>query len=204
MRNLAVAAAVVLAALYAAELYPKSARFGKDETGFWLSLADPGREDVVARFNVAVKSLPANEKRALELFDGILARTDQPSYPYWKSRVYEELGIYFAFRRDFVKAERYFSELFRIEPRPSLRLSFNYAFYLAFAGRTEEGERAVREKLGQFPGNHFVLVQAAKYYVIVRDYARAARLYEEDFRLFRTPQSRQLAEQASRLAREPR
>ena len=67
-------------------------------------------------------------------------------------------------------------------------------------GNFDGVHRGHQAMLAQFPGNHFVLVQAAKYYVIVRDYARAAALYDEDFRLFRTPQSRQLADQASRLA----
>ena len=200
MRRAAVAAVLLLTGLCGVGLYQKSSLFGQDETNFWLSLDKPEREDVVARFNVAIKALPTDEPRSLRLFDSILERREQPSYAYWQARVNEELGVYYAFKKEFGRAEACFREIFRSTPRPSLRLSFNYAFYLAFAGKTDEGEKTVLEKLAQFPANHFVLVQAAKYYVIVRDYARAAALYNEDFRLFRTPQSRQLADQASRLA----
>jgi tetratricopeptide (TPR) repeat protein len=199
IRALAVGVVVLLAVLYAAEIAPKNRLFGKSETDFWLSIRNPDREDVIARFNVAVKTLPTDEKTALRLFNDILSRTDQPSSSYWKTRIYEELGVYFAFRREFGKAEFYFSELFRLEPRPSLRLSFNYAYYLAFAGKTEAGERTVLEKLRQFPRNHFVLVQAAKFYVLIRDYGKAADLYSEDYRLFRNRQSAVLAQQAANL-----
>jgi tetratricopeptide (TPR) repeat protein len=204
LKTLAIGIVVLLAALYAAEITPKNRQFGKSETDFWLSVRNPEREDVIARFNVAVKTLPKNEKKALRLFDEILSRTDQPSYPYWKTRIYEELGVYFAFRREFGKAESYFSELFRLEPRPSLRLSFNYAYYLAFAGQTEAGGKIVLERLSQFPRNHFVLVQAAKFYVIVRDYGKAAELYSDDYRLFRNRQSEVLAQQAAGLEQKTR
>jgi tetratricopeptide (TPR) repeat protein len=204
LKTLTAGAVVLLAALYATETYPKNALFGKDETRFWLSIKHPDREDVIARFNIAVKALATNEKEALRLFDAILTETGRPSYRYWKTRVFEELGVYYAFRKDFAKAESYFHELFATEARPSLRLSFNYAYYLAFAGRREEGEKAVLETLSRFPQSHFALTQAAKYYVIVRDYGKAADLYARDFRLFRTPQSRLLAEQASRLLQNTR
>lgn len=201
VRALALGVVVLLAALYAAEIAPKNRQFGKSETDFWIGIKNPDREDVIARFNIAIKTLPVDEKRALRLFDDILSRTDQPSYIYWKTRIYEELGVYFAFRKEFDRAESYFSELFRLEPRPSLRLSFNYAYYLAFAGRREEAEKIVLDKLRELPGNHFVLVQAAKFYVIVQDYGRAAELYAEDYRLFRTRQSEALAQEAARLKR---
>jgi tetratricopeptide (TPR) repeat protein len=201
LKALAVGGAVILALLYAAEIYPKNALFGKEETRFWLSIKSPDHEDVIARFNIAVKILPTNEKEALRLFDVILSQTGRPSYQYWKTSIFEELGVYYAFRKDFTKAERYFHELFGMAPRPSLRLRFNYAYYLAFAGRREEGEEVVWETLREFPQSHFALTQAAKFYVIVQDYGKAADLYAADFSLFRTRQSRLLAEEAGRLRR---
>ncbi len=195
----AVGGVVILAVLYAAEIYPKNALFGKEETRFWLSIKNPDHEDVIARFNIAVKRLPTDEPEALRLFDAILSQTGRPSYQYWKTSIFEELGVYYAFRRDFTKAESYFHELFGMESRPSLRLRFNYAYYLAFAGRREEGEKVVGETLREFPQSHFALTQAAKFYVIVQDYGKAADLYAADFRLFRTRQSRLLAEEAGRL-----
>ena len=190
---------VLLAALYAAEIYPKNTLFGQEETRFWLSIKSPDHEDVIARFNIAVKTLPTDEKEALRLFDAILSQTGRPSYQYWKTSIFEELGVYYAFRKDFSKAERYFHELFGMEPRPSLRLRFNYAYYFAFAGKRDEGEKIVLETLREFPQSHFALTQAAKFYVIVRDYGKAADLYAVDFRLFRTRQSRLLAEEAGRF-----
>jgi tetratricopeptide (TPR) repeat protein len=204
LKALAVGAVVLLAALSAAEVYPKNILFGKDETHFWLSIKNPDREDVIARFNIGVKSLPTDEKRALGLFDTILSQKDRPGYQYWKTRIYEELGIYYAVRRDFAKAEPYFRELFRTQVNPSLRLRFNYAYYLAFSGKSREGERTVLEMLGLFPRNHYVITQAAKFYVIVQDYERAAELYAEDYRLFRNRQSRLLAEEAGRLRQKTR
>ncbi len=62
----------------------------------------------------------------------------------------------------------------------------------------------IAKLLGQFPRNHFVLTRAAKFYLIVQDYGKAAELYAEDFRLFRNRQSRQLATEAAQLAKESR
>jgi hypothetical protein len=58
----AIAAVVALSVVYAAQVYPRNQLFGKDETGFWLSIKNPDREDVIARFNVAIKTLPSDEE----------------------------------------------------------------------------------------------------------------------------------------------
>ncbi len=85
-----------------------------------------------------------------------------------------------------------------------MRLRLNYAFYLAFSGKRKEGETILREMLRQFPGNHYVITQAAKFYVIVQDYGKAAELYAEDYRLFRNRQSQLLAQEAAGLQSQTR
>ncbi|OGD21798.1 MAG: hypothetical protein A2W03_11615 [Candidatus Aminicenantes bacterium RBG_16_63_16] len=200
-RALASAALLLLTALYTGEIYPKNSQFGHDEAAFWLSIKNPGREDALARFNIAVKTLPADEKKALALFETILSRPGHPLHGMLKTRIYEELAMFYAYKRDFSRAESYFNELFRTEGTQSLHSYFNYAYYLGLSGKKEDGEHLIRRLLGQFPRNHNALVRAAKFYLIVRDYDQAAGLYAEDFRLFRTRQSRLLAEEAARLAR---
>ncbi len=197
LKMLAAGALVVLSAFYTAEIYPKIALFGRDENRFWLGIQDPGREDALARYNIAVKTLPVDEKKALLLFNDILGKPDHPLYAMLKTWILEDLGVYYAFRKEFPKAESYFRELFASGSQPSLRLAFNYSFYLAFAGRRDEGDRIVQQTLRRFPRSHFALTQAARFYVIVEDYGRAAELYGEDYRLFRTRQSLLLAQQAA-------
>ena len=48
------------------------------------------------------------------------------------------------------------------------------------------------------------MTQAAKFYVIVQDYGRAAELYAEDYRLFRNRQSQLLAQQAAEIQQKTR
>jgi tetratricopeptide (TPR) repeat protein len=203
-KALAIGVFVVLSAFYAAEIYPKNSLFGKDETGFWLGIKNPGREDALVRYNIAVKTLPLDEGKALLIFDDILGKPDHPLYRTVKTWIFEDLGVYYAFRKEFPKAESYFRKLFASERQPSLRLTFNYSYYLAFAGKRDDGERIVSETLGRFPGSHFVLTQAAKFYVIVQDFGRAAELYAEDYRLFRNRQSLLLAQQAAELQQKNR
>jgi len=113
----------------------------------------------------------------------------------WQVRIYEELAMYYAFQKDFAQAEFYFGELTKRPGGQSLHSTFNYSYYLAFAGRREEGEKIVRDLVGRYPSNHFVLTRAAKFFLIVKDYPRAAALYGEDYRLFRNEQTRRLLEE---------
>ncbi len=186
---------VFFAIAYAAEVYPKSRLFGRDEAGFWLGVRKVEREDVIARFNIGIKTLPHDEGRALEIFDKILSQKDHPLYPMWKTRIYEELAIYFAFQRDFAKAEHYFSELFNQPGGLSLHATFNYSYYLAFADKRKEGEKIVQDLIGRYPRNHYVLTRAARFYLIVKDYPGAAKLYERDYALFRNDQTRRYLEE---------
>ena len=185
----------LLAIAYAVEIYPKSGLFGRDETGFWLGIKRVDREDLIARFNIGIKTLPQDEKKALQIFDQILAAKSHPLYPMWQTRIYEELAIYYAFRKDFSKAEYYFGELSKKPGGQSLHSTLNYTYYLAFAGKREEGERIVQDLVGRYPQNHFVLTRAAKFYLIVKDYRRAADLYSRDYALFRNEQTRKLLEE---------
>ena len=185
----------LLAVAYAIETYPKSGLFGRDETGFWLGIKRVDREDLIARFNIAIKTLPLDEKKALQIFDQILAAKAHPLYPMWQTRIYEELAMYYAFQKDFAKAEYYFGELSKRPGGQSLHSTFNYSYFLAFAGRREEGERIVLDLVGRYPQNHFVLTRAAKFYLIVKDYPRAADLYGRDYVLFRNEQTKKLLEE---------
>lgn len=203
-KALTVGAVVILSAFYAAEIYPKNSLFGKDETGFWLSLKETGREDVIARYNIAVKTLPNDEDKARRLFNDILNVPNHPLHEMMKTWIYGDLAIYYALKKDFPKAESYFQQLFETGDRQSLRVYFNYAYYLGLSGEKQRGEELVQKLLRQFPKNHSVLTHAAKFYLIIRDYGKAADLYGEDFRLFRNRQSESLARQAVELQHKAR
>lgn len=185
----------LLAIAYAVETYPKSSLFGRDETGFWLGIKKVDREDLIARFNIGIHTLPQDGKKALRIFDQILDAETHPLYPMWQVRIYEELAMYYAFQKDFAKAEFYFGELSKRPGGQSLHSTLNYSYYLAFAGRREEGEKIVLDLVGRYPLNHFVLTRAAKFYLIVKDYPRAAELYGQDYKLFRNEQTRRLLEE---------
>jgi tetratricopeptide (TPR) repeat protein len=185
----------ILAIGYAFEISPKSRLFGRDETGFWLGMKRIDREDLIVRFNIGIHTLPRDEKMALEIFDQVLRAKTHPLFPVWQVRIHEELAMYYAFRKDFPKAEFYFGELSKRPGGQSLHSTFNYSYFLAFAGKREEGEKIVRDLVSRYPANHFVLTRAAKFYLIVKDYPRAAALYGEDYRLFRNEQTRRFLEE---------
>jgi hypothetical protein len=185
----------LLAIAYAVETYPKSGLFGRDENGFWLGIKQVEREDLIARFNIGIHTLPLDEKKALRIFGQILEAKTHPLYPMWQVRIYEELAMFYAFQKDFAKAEFYFGELSKRPGGQSLHSSFNYSYYLAFAGWRAEGEKVVQALVDRYPLNHLVLIRAAKFYLIVKDYPRAAELYGEDYRLFRNEQTRRLLEE---------
>jgi tetratricopeptide (TPR) repeat protein len=198
-RAVAYALLGLLAIAYVAELYPKSRLFGRDEVGFWLGIKQVEKQDLIARFNIGIHTLPQDEKTALRIFDQILKAKTHPLYRIWQVRIYEELAMYYAFQKDFAKAEFYFGELSKNPGGQSLHSTFNYSYYLAFAGRREEGEKIVRDLVSRYPQNHFVLTRAAKFYLIVKDYRRAAELYGQDYRLFRNEQTRRLLEELQPL-----
>ena len=194
-RAVSVAILIFLLIAYAAEIVPKNALYGRDETNYWLGITNLSREDLIARFNTGIKYLPIDEGKALRIFEDILGEKDHPLYGMWKIRVYEELAIYFAFQKDFPKAEHYFQELMRTPPGLSLHAAFNYAYYFAFSGKAQEGEQIILEKLRAFPRNHFVLTRAAKFYLVIKDYEKAAALYVQDYEIFPARQTRKLIEE---------
>jgi len=63
------------------------------------------------------------------------------------------------------------------------------------SGRRAEGESIVLDLVGRYPRNHFVLTRAAKFYLIVKDYPRAADFYGRDYNLFRNEQTKKLLEE---------
>ncbi len=194
---------VVIAIVYTVEIYPKAKLYGQDETDFWLSIKKIEREDLIAKFNIGIHTLPLDEKKALGLFESLLSRKDHPLYHMWKTRTHEELAIYFTFRKDFPRAEYYFQELRANDRTLSLHATFNYAYYLAFSGKISEGEKIILEKLQAFPRDHFVLTRAAKFYLIVKDYKKAAELYARDYLIFRTKQTQMLLEELKSLRPSP-
>lgn len=175
--------------LYGSEIYPKNELYGSEETVFWQSIKNIEREDVLARFNIGIKSLPRDEKKSLAILNRMLEDREQPLYPLLRVRVYEELAAYYTGIRRFDLAEHYFNEIFKIQSSHSLVLYFNYAYFLAQTGKAPEGEQIIHEILKSFPQNHFVLTRAAKFYLIIKDYAKAADFYSMDYSLFRNKQS---------------
>jgi len=186
---------VFLLVAYAVEIVPKNRLYGRDDTNFWLGITTLRREDLSAKFNTGIKYLPINEAKALRLFEDVLGEKDHPLYEFWKTRVHEELAIYYAFQKDFPRAEHYFQELRKTPSGLSLHATFNYAYYFAFSGKTQEGEEIIMEKLRAFPRNHFVLTRAAKFYLILKDYEKAAALYVRDYEIFPARQTRKLIEE---------
>jgi tetratricopeptide (TPR) repeat protein len=198
-RAFSVAILVLLLAVFAVEILPKNRLYGRDDTNFWLGINDFRREDLIAKFNAGIKYLPVDEGKALGLFDDIIGEKDHPLYEFWKTRVDEELAIYFAFQKDFPKAEHYFQELRKAPAGLSLHATFNYAYYLAFSGRTKEGESIIGEKLRAHPRNHFVLTRSAKFYLLTKDYDKAEELYARDYAIFPTQQTRKLLDELREL-----
>ncbi len=174
---------------YGYELYPKSALYGNEEAAFWQGFKKIEREDVLARFNIGVKGLAFDEKKSLSILNEILADRSQPLYDMLRLRIYEELGAYYTVTQKFDQAERYFGEVFKLRDSHSLHFYFNYAFFLGLSGRVSDGEKLVAEIYRQFPKNHFVLTRAAKFYLLIKDYPKAADFFSRDYNLFRTKQS---------------
>jgi tetratricopeptide (TPR) repeat protein len=184
---------------YGSEVYPKNQLYGNEETAFWLSIKNIEREDVLARFNIGIKGLAQDEKKSLAILNQILEDREQPLYPMLRVRIYEELAAYYTGVKRFDQAEHYFNELFKIQSSHSLVLYFNYSYFLALTGKIPEGEKIINEILKSFPQNHYVLTKAAKFYLIIEDYAKAAEFYAKDYSLFRNKQTLLLLQQLQTL-----
>ncbi len=203
-RALAIAFLGLVLLAYGFEIYPKNALYGKEEVAFWQSFTSVEREDVLARFNIGVKGLALDEKKSLTMLNEILADRTQPLHGMLRIRIYEELGAFYTGARRFDLAEHYFNEIFKIQASHSMHFYFNYAFFLGLSGRTQDGERLIAEIVRLFPRNHYVLTRAAKFYLIIKDYVRAAEFYSRDYNLFRTRQSLALLQELEPLLKKPR
>jgi len=175
--------------LYGTAVYPKNELYGKEEMAFWQSLKNIEREDVLARFNIGIKGLPQDERKCLAILNQLLEDREQPLYPMLRVRIYEELAAYYTGVKKFDRAEYYFNEIFKIQSSHSLVFYFNYSYFLALTGKAPEGEKIIKEILKSFPQNHFVLTRAARFFLLIKDYAKAAEFYSKDYTLFRNKQS---------------
>jgi tetratricopeptide (TPR) repeat protein len=181
------------------EIYPKVVSYGKAEQDFWLGIKDVKREDVTARMNIGMQLLSRDERRALEIFDGILAEKDHPLYEMVRTRIYEELASHYTFKKQFDRADQYFQELFSSGGGRSLNLQLTYAYYLALKGEKDQGEKIVMDMLRSFPRNHQVLVHASRFYIIIKDYGRAIELLQRDYQLFENKESLALIDELKKL-----
>lgn len=177
---------LLLSFLYASEIYPKNKIFGKSETDFWLSFKNIEKEDVLAKFNIGVTWLPKDEKKALEIFDDIISHREHYSHLLYEIRIYEELAQYYTFKKNFPRAETYFKKLLGLQSFQSQHFHFTYAFFLAFQGKISEGEKVVLGMLNMFPLNHLVLLNAARFYIVIENYERAQELLTKDYDHFPT------------------
>lgn len=187
----AVSTAVVagLVVFYGSQVYPKNQLYGNEEKAFWLGIKDIDREDVLARFNIGIKGLAQDENKSLAVLNQLLEDRSQPIYPLLRVRIFEELAAYYTSVRRFDRAENYFNELLRSQSSHSLVFYFNYSYFLALTGKIPEGEKIIQEILKSFPQNHHVLTKTARFYLLIKDYPRAAEFYSKDYRLYRYRQS---------------
>jgi tetratricopeptide (TPR) repeat protein len=194
---IALVAGVVL--FYGSQVYPKNQLYGNEETAFWLGIKDIDREDVLARLNIGIKGLAQDEEKSLAVLNQLLEDRTQPIYPLLRVRILEELAAYYTSVRRFDRAENYFNELLRDQSSHSLVFYFNYSYFLALTGKIQEGENIIQEILKSFPQNHHVLTKAARFYLLIKDYPRAAEFYSRDYSLFRYRQSLVLLRQLQPL-----
>jgi tetratricopeptide (TPR) repeat protein len=177
---------LLLSCLYVYEIYPKNKSFGKSNADFWLSVTNMEREDILAKYNIGVTWLPKDEKKALAIFDDIISHREHHSHLLYEIRIYEELAQYYTFKKNFPAAEKYFKKLLELQNFQSQHFHFTYAFFLAFQGKIPEGEKIVLGMLNTFPLNHLVLVNAARFYIVIENYERAKELLTKDYDHFPT------------------
>jgi tetratricopeptide (TPR) repeat protein len=186
------AAAVVLAGLgilYLVEIHPKVGWYAKDEAEIWLSVDPVGREDALARLNIGLVWLEKDERRGLSILDGLTAETRRPGRERFGLRVAEELAAHFVRTKEPAKARLYFEEVLRSGTPPSTFFFLNYAVFLVYEGRPEEGERLIAKILELFPENHLVLLNAARFYAVAGNNEKAADCLRKDYALFPSPQT---------------
>ncbi|MCX7973933.1 MAG: hypothetical protein N3B16_05465, partial [Candidatus Aminicenantes bacterium] len=80
--------------------------------------------------------------------------------------------------------EKYFELIFQRRPVHSLYTYFNYAYFLAKQGQREKGEKYVKEIIQLFPQNHLVLIHAANFYILIKEYDKALEYAKKNYDLF--------------------
>lgn len=188
-RPAAAAALAALGILYLVELHPKVRWYAKEEADIWLSVGRVDREDALARLNVGLAWLEKDERRGLAILGGLREETRRPGAGRFSLRVAEELAAYFTRTKEPVKAAPYYEEVLRSGSPPSTFFYLNYAVFLLYEGRPEEGERLIAKILELFPENHLVLLNAARFYALAGKAERAAECLRKDYALFPSPQT---------------
>jgi len=199
-RYLKSATVIVIAFFYVLEIYPRAALFGHDEKGFWLGIKNVAREDILARFNIGINYLDTDEAKALDLLQAILNDHKHHLHDVWEVRIYEELAEYYTLKKRFHEAEKYFDKLFQLRPVQSQHTYFNYAYFLGLQGKKEAGEKYIYQMLSLFPQNHLVLIHAAKFYLLLKDYRTALIYLQKDYDLFPNPETGRLLREVEALA----
>ncbi len=172
-----------------AEAYPKAQLYGHNETDFWLAIKPVEREDGMAKINIATRRLESDEAAALRIFNQVLEEKGHPLYGVWQPRIYEELARFYTEKGDYAKAGNYFRDLFRIQGTLSPYGYFIYANYLAKTGKLGEGEKIVLNMARLYPGSHLVMLHAARFYILARDYAKAEDWLRKDYQSFGSPET---------------
>ncbi|MCK4338083.1 MAG: hypothetical protein KAX11_09060, partial [Candidatus Aminicenantes bacterium] len=165
----------------------------------WLGLENRNRENFLALFNIGIFSLPENEEQALEIFQKILKQKDHHLYERFRIRIYEELASYYTFHNKLGQAEYYFNMLLDSRKSQSQHFFVTYACFLAQKGKIDEGENIIRQMLNVFSENHLILLHAARFYIILKDYEKAIELLKKDFALFPTEEIKSLLNQIEKI-----
>ena len=185
---------VGLGILFAFELSQKAQLFGQKQKDFWLNMKPLQRESILVRYNSGIYLLAEHEREGEAVFQQILTEKEHPFYAIYKLKVLEALGRHYTRKGQMKKAGECFNRILREEKAFPLSFWFSYANFLALDGQQSEAERIILNQLRDFPENHLVLLHAARFYLIIKDYDRARQLLEKDYRLFPNQQTRQLLE----------
>ncbi len=177
---------------YTWEIFPKNRLFGQDETRFWLGVEPRGSESLMAQFNIGSAWLLQNEDKAVHIYGRILEQKGDALYPYYASKVHENLAAFFTYKKDIPRARLHFDWLLKNGWANNANFAIQYAQFLALSGETSKGEALIESWLARLPENHLVLVGGAHFYLLIRNYDRAFKLLSEDIRIFKSPESQEL------------
>jgi hypothetical protein len=175
-----------LVLLYGVELLPHVRHYGQSDREFWLNLHHLERENRIFRLNHAAILLPVNERKAVGMLELLVQDKSSFQSDFFRRRALEIGAFYFTSVNHLQQAKFYFSTLFSEYEGQPLNVYFQYAYFLAKSGNMERGREIILHYLRLFPENHEVLLKAADFYLLIRDFSRALHLLQEDFRLFPT------------------